>query len=68
MRIWLELTEAGVYLHPFGSVITNERAHREFCELVGEAERAGMAWMLFRLGYSREPPRAYRQPLSEMVP
>jgi len=67
MRIWLELTEAGVYLHPFGSVIANERAHREFCELVGEAERGGMAWMLFRLGYSREPPRAHRRPLSEMV-
>jgi hypothetical protein len=67
IRLWLMLTAEGVYLHPFGSVITNQRAHKEFCDLVDEDEHGGMAWMLFRFGYSPMPPRAFRRPVGRML-
>ncbi len=67
LRLWLVLTAHGVWLHPFGSVITNPRAHRAFAELVGEDERDGMAWMLFRLGTGPVPPRSHRRPLTDLT-
>jgi len=67
IRIWLIFTQNTIYLHPFGSVITNARAHKEFCDLVGEKEMYGMAWMLFRFGYSEKPPKALRRPVEEMI-
>ena len=67
IRIWLKLSQAGVALHPFGSVITNARAHQEFCAIVGEDESTGMAWMLMRLGYSGRPPVAHRRPLDTVL-
>ena len=67
IRIWLLFTQKDIYLHPFGSVITNTRAHKEFCELVGEKEQNGMAWMLFRFGYSKKPPEAFRRGIEEMI-
>lgn len=63
LRLWLLLTEHGVSLHPFGSVITNPRSHADLCATVGEEETAGFTWMLFRLGYSPIPPRSARRPL-----
>ncbi len=66
LRTWLVFTRHGVFLHPFGSVITNPRAHRELLELVGEREDGDMVWLLFRLGYSAEPPRSHRLPLAAM--
>ncbi len=65
-RVWLEFTKHDVYLHPFGSVITNPRAHRELVSLVNEREDEDMAWLLFRLGYSRRPPESHRLPLTEL--
>lgn len=67
LRLWLVLTAHGVWLHPLGSVITNPRAHAEFCDLVGEDERDGMAWMLFRLGTGPVPPRSHRRPVADLV-
>jgi hypothetical protein len=67
IRIWLIFTQHDIYLHPFGSVITNTRAHKEFCDLVSEKEEKGMAWMLFRFGYSKKPPVAFRRDIEEMI-
>jgi hypothetical protein len=66
LRIWLVLTRHGLHLHPFGSVITNPRAHPELVEIVGEEENADIIWMLFRVGYSRRPPESHRRDLGEM--
>jgi hypothetical protein len=66
LRIWLVLTRHGLHLHPFGSVITNPRAHRELVDIVGEEESADFVWMLFRVGYSRRPPESHRRDLAEM--
>ncbi len=68
MRAWLELHRHGVVLHPFGTVITNPGSHALFAEAVRAREGDGrMAWMLFRFGYSKYPPLAYRRPASAML-
>jgi hypothetical protein len=59
-RSWLELTRLGVQIHPFGSVITNPRAHARFAERVGPASGTDRFWLLVRLGRSGVPPRSYR--------
>lgn len=68
MRVWLEFTLHGVYLHPFGTVITNPHSHAEFVRVAGIQESdASMAWMLFRFGYSAVPPVAHRRATEEMI-
>ena len=68
MQVWLGFTRRNIYLHPFGTVITNPRSHAEFAAAVGAEETAGrMAWMLFRFGHSAAPPRAHRRPASAMI-
>ena len=59
-RIWLTLTAHGIYLHPFGSVITNRRANARLRERIGVEDAEGIPWLLFRLGHSEEPPRSHR--------
>lgn len=66
LRVWLIFTKHNVYLHPFGSVITNPRAHQELVSLVDEREDGEMVWLLFRIGYSRRPPASHRLPLAEL--
>jgi hypothetical protein len=34
---------------------------------MGEEESTDMIWMLFRLGYSRQPPVSHRRELAEMM-
>ena len=68
MQVWLAFTRHNVYLHPFGTVITNQRSHVQFVEAAGADESDGrMAWMLFRFGHSSPPPPAHRRPASTMI-
>ncbi|NYI69864.1 hypothetical protein GGQ54_000424 [Naumannella cuiyingiana] len=68
LEVWLALTAHGIWLHPYGTVITNPTSHRRFAELVGAREDDGeMAWMLFRLGRSATPPRSHRRPVASMI-
>jgi hypothetical protein len=55
LRLWLELTRQGLVLHPFGSVITNERAHARLAERLELAEYERELWLVLRLGRSDEP-------------
>lgn len=59
-RLWLTLTAHGVYLHPFGSVITNRRANARLTERIGVDDAHGTPWLLVRLGRSEQPPRSLR--------
>ncbi|WP_309108584.1 hypothetical protein [Arthrobacter sp.] len=68
MRVWLFFTERGVYLHPFGTVITNPESHADFVAEARIHESGNrMAWMLFRFGYSFTPPTAHRRPATSML-
>jgi nitroreductase len=65
LRFWLALTEHGLDLQPFGSVITNPIAHARLDERLGnETEQV---WLLLRVGYGTEPPRSARLPLEAVL-
>jgi hypothetical protein len=66
-RLWLTMTKHGVYLHPFGSVITNGKAHAEMVEHFASAERQHDLWLLLRLGHSDLPPQAHRLTLDQLL-
>lgn len=65
-RSWLELTRRGFQLHPFGSIITNVRAHAQLAEKVGAPEHGRRLWLIARLGRSETPPRSYRVPSADI--
>lgn len=66
-RLWLTLTKHGVYLHPFGSVITNHRSHETMKNHFANPKRKHPLWLLVRLGHSSEPPRAMRIALDDLI-
>lgn len=67
-RLWLEMTKYNVYLHPFGSVVTNPVSHARFISHMGFTENSNdRLWLLMRLGYSDEPPRSYRLTTEEIL-
>jgi hypothetical protein len=66
-RMWLTLTANGVYLHPFGSVITNRRANARLRERIGVDDAHEVPWLLVRLGRSAEPPRSLRLEIDALL-
>jgi hypothetical protein len=66
LRFWLALTEHGLRLQPFGSVITNSTAHARLDERLGN-ETDDEVWLLLRLGYGAGPPRSARLPLEAVL-
>ena len=66
-RLWLTMTRHGIYLHPFGSVITNATAHAQMEEHFINPGRTHPLWMLVRLGYSELPPKSHRLPMEHML-
>jgi hypothetical protein len=68
MRFWLELTRQGLYLQPFGSVITNPTSHALLADKLTVDESAGQVWLLLRVGYTKKaPPHALRLELEEVL-
>lgn len=66
-RVWLTMTRHGVYLHPFGSVITNPRSHKEMEDHFVNANRQHPLWLLVRLGHSDVPPQAMRLEVADLI-
>lgn len=66
-RIWLRITEDGAYIHPFGSLITNQTAYQKIYKKLYPSEDAGHFWMIFRVGFSKRPARSLRLDLSEII-
>ncbi|MFM7757394.1 MAG: hypothetical protein ACKO6J_00520 [Crocinitomicaceae bacterium] len=66
-RNWLLLTQAGAYLHPFGSLITNPSAYKKINEKFTQPSKNKKIWMVFRAGYSAEPTRSYRLSTEEII-
>ena len=56
MRLWLSMTRHGVYMLPFGSMITNATCNR----YLRERFAADDIWFVLRFGYSPVPPKAPR--------
>lgn len=66
-RLWLDLSRHGVYLHPFGSVVTNPAAHQQFLTRAGAGPAAPPLWLLMRLGYGPVPPRSFRLTVNDLL-
>jgi hypothetical protein len=66
-RIWLLFTQEGIYIHPFGSLITNKKAYATINKLFSQAGHDKKLWLIFRAGYSKEPARSYRLSTNEII-
>ena len=65
MKLWYEVSEAGEYLHPFGTIMSNEAAHHDFLSLAGisnETRDENYLVFIFRLGISEPPVPSMRIP------
>jgi hypothetical protein len=65
--IWLELTKEGKYLHPFGTIVSNDVAHADFAKLVGltdENRDNNYVVFIFRAGASPKPVESERLPVT----
>lgn len=66
-RTWLIMTKDNAYIHPFGSLITNQGAYAQINEKLTQASGTKKIWMIFRAGYSKEPVRSFRLSTEEII-
>jgi len=63
MRFWLETARHDLYIHPYGNMVTNKKAAVWMKEETGVKD----IWLIFKIGYSPEPPKSLRLPLEEIL-
>jgi hypothetical protein len=63
MQFWLELSRHKLFIHPFGNLVTNSQANIRLRQLTSIDD----IWLVFRIGYTKEPPLSLRRPLSEVL-
>ncbi|MFN2578029.1 MAG: hypothetical protein ABR607_10110 [Pyrinomonadaceae bacterium] len=63
MRFWLETARHDLYIHPFGNLVTNKEAAQW---LLAETKTPDI-WLVFKIGYSDEPPKSHRRSVEEIL-
>src|SRR5947209_5726189 len=63
MHFWLELAQRDLYIHPYGNLVTNQRAARWCRQELDVAD----IWLIFKIGYSQAPPQSYRRSVEEVL-
>lgn len=63
MRFWLETASQGLYIHPYGNLVTNRKAADWLRAETGIAD----IWLIFKIGYSKQPPKSYRRSVEEIL-
>jgi hypothetical protein len=63
MHFWLEVAKRDLYLHPYGNLVTNKPA-AEWCR---DATSIPDIWLIFKIGFSAEPPKSYRRSVEEVL-
>jgi len=63
MNFWLSVTRHGLFIHPYGNLVTNRDAARWLREETGVAD----IWLVFKIGVSDPPPRSRRRSLEEIL-
>lgn len=63
MRFWLETARQDLYIHPYGNLVTN----RETASAVEKELAVKDIWLIFKIGYSDEPPKSHRLPLEKVL-
>jgi len=56
LDVWLEMARHDIYMQPMGSMLTNPRYAAE----IARRFTVDDCWLVFRFGYSEQPPRAPR--------
>lgn len=67
-KIWITLSAQGYYLHPFGTIMSNNEAHQDFLKLMHtahESRDSSYLVFIFRAGKSTTPVRSLRLPYNE---
>jgi len=68
MRIWKRVAEKGYSLHPFGTIMSNVAAHKDFAQIAGiehESREKSYLVFIFRMGKSKPAVRSERIPYQE---
>src|SRR5262249_49352382 len=63
LHFWLECTQRGLSIHPYGNLVTN-RAMAARCE---QLWRVPDIWLEFKIGRSKEAPASRRRTLEEIL-
>jgi nitroreductase len=63
LRFWLLLTRLGLYLHPYGNLVTNADA----AVWLERRTQVPQAWLVFKIGYSDVPPQSQRRALADIL-
>lgn len=63
LRFWLEATRLGLYLHPYGNMVTNPHA----CAWLEDRTGVTKPWLVFKLGYSDAPPASFRRNIEDIL-
>lgn len=63
MRFWLETARHNLYIHPFGNLVTNPQAAQKVLDETGVSG----VWLIFKIGYSTQPPKSYRLPVEKIL-
>ncbi len=68
MKLWLLCHQHGVYMHPFGSIITNENTNKQLRKLIDIHDHdPENLWLVVRLWKSKKPEKSYRIPLDQKI-
>jgi hypothetical protein len=63
INFWLETAAHDLYIHPYGNLVTNRRINSLVEQEIGVTD----AWLIFKLGYSAEPPKSRRLPIERVL-
>jgi nitroreductase len=63
MQFWLATAEHNLYIHPYGNLVTNRKAAAWLLNETGLPD----IWLIFKIGYSDEPPKSYRRSVKEIL-
>lgn len=63
IRFWLETAKLGLFIHPYGNLVTNPAAAKWMAETTNIKD----IWLVFKIGYSEVPPKSYRRSLAEVM-
>jgi hypothetical protein len=63
LQFWLEATRHGLYLQPFGNLVTNDHAAHWCADNFHQQQ----IWFVFKIGYSHQPPQSYRHHVHQIL-
>lgn len=63
IHFWLELAAMDIYIHPYGNLVTNSKAADKVQREFGISD----IWLIFKIGYSSEPPKSHRLPVKSIL-